>query len=1167
MMILLTVIAVGLLSLSSITLRGSSVGKDQRIARENARMALMLAIGDLQKFAGQDQRITAIADFAGSADGTSLATGSDPLNDKPINPKAKPKGLSPVRAGTRYWTGVFVNQDPPASIYTQTPSPLIVNWLVSGNATTWPDGGPTLLPSDTTYAVGQNGEVSDPDKAVVLVGKNSVGTSGDGVDRTVSVPLVYVLGKDDKGKVTKTPVARYGWWVGDEGGKAKVNIPKTLDAPANYSALAAQRRGLEVIDGFKSYPSGAAGRETIPKLITYGEIPLLVPGIRSSSDGPSPFQDIFHSATTESRGLLTDTLRGGTKIDLTTVLDNGLSGSSPVSTIDNYPAKGGNIIPSIKTDNCDTTKLVAPKWDALKDFYDRGKNLKGGSLVCKAATSDNTGAIAPLITDFRVLMGARITTASTSSFSISACGKVAIAIANPYSRILRWTNDIEVEVLSQTPVNNKPSRIWNIGDKTVFISARDSAGNQIEPSVFNNVIFRIKAGSLAPGEARAYTQAGYFKRGVGTATQRLVIDLSPIDPYTVRSFDNCVELENTDTRGDIPGMDVREEWQTTLMRVEMRLAGSPNILRSLERFELDNGYYQPNTRNITSAEAPQMTHPFPLMLYSYQISQPGIKYLELGLMPSSYEMGQRGSTLRTFADFNLQATRFLKPIASYNPPPYFFECNNSKSQFFPDTPLAPDQHGGDTGDGFARNFAVSPLRWGHSISGSEKTILFSVPAQLASLAQLQHCDLTGDDLYASIAHQPGNAVGNSYATPLVKRSRLSQTRTNYEIVGATNHIGLTLIPTNYYDICYLLNSSLWDSYYFSTLSHNSGLNPENPSLVRIPTSSSAGRTTKDPRVPATFLMIDGAFNCNCTDKNAWKIFLASARHFKHPSDTGDKEEAAFPRTLEQISSSALPPTGKFADSFSGFRRLSDDQLDKLATEIVKQVRIRGPFVSLSHFINRSLIDSALSDPQSRPELTRCGALQSAIDESGANINFAGDKNAFSSINPTADRVTLVQKLGAPRADLDGGATYDLLANVDPNNPDWAVTSADSNYGALASIIADREMLKNDTYKPEQGYRSTGIPGWITQADILQVIGPALTTRSDTFRIRAFGEALAPDGKSTAKAYCEAVVQRVPDYVDPTDPPTARGEKLSKLNTTYGRQFQIISFRWLSPNEI
>jgi hypothetical protein len=52
-------IAVGLLGLSSISLRSSGQGQAQ--AQANARMALQVAIGDLQKALGPDQRISARA--------------------------------------------------------------------------------------------------------------------------------------------------------------------------------------------------------------------------------------------------------------------------------------------------------------------------------------------------------------------------------------------------------------------------------------------------------------------------------------------------------------------------------------------------------------------------------------------------------------------------------------------------------------------------------------------------------------------------------------------------------------------------------------------------------------------------------------------------------------------------------------------------------------------------------------------------------------------------------------------------------------------------------------------------------------------------------------------------------------------------------------------------
>jgi len=52
------VVAVGLLSLATISLRSSGAESANRIACSNARMALMLALGELQKTAGDDRRVT-----------------------------------------------------------------------------------------------------------------------------------------------------------------------------------------------------------------------------------------------------------------------------------------------------------------------------------------------------------------------------------------------------------------------------------------------------------------------------------------------------------------------------------------------------------------------------------------------------------------------------------------------------------------------------------------------------------------------------------------------------------------------------------------------------------------------------------------------------------------------------------------------------------------------------------------------------------------------------------------------------------------------------------------------------------------------------------------------------------------------------------------------------
>lgn len=1174
MLILLAVVAIGLLSLSTITVRAAGQSSAQEVARANARLALILAIGDLQKAAGPDQRVTATADIAGGAGGLALEAGKPPQNGVSID--RQEKGLSSVQPGTRYWTGVFSNADDPAKIYVKTPAPKIERWLVSGLPN---PAAPALgiLPSRESCVVGSDGTVRDPAVAAVLVGPNTVGTGADSLGKYVAVPIVPVKAGAGGGLM-----GAIAYWVGDEGVKARLNMERSNEDPDSYAALVAQRRGWETVPGFEAYPSPEGDADQVlPGIVTVPTAKLLLPALSGGS--PTVEQTIFHSATAESRGLLVDTLDGGMRVDLTAALDVDLPGTAPPGAYDNYPLVGGRVIP-VAVDPARGRNAPQPlphlTWDHVRDFYKLHEKLSGDVLKVSSRSSAGEASIGPVVLDFRILMGVRFEPVTgrgipEGKFKLHPCGKFAVAIANPYSVPLEWEDDLEFEVKNVTPPGNQPSRIWQHG-ACAYINRDgnlDAPGG--EAAVFNQAVFRIKPGSLGPGEARAYTNAGRVVRPAATANRRQVVDLAPFGSASPFDFNNCVEM-TVGTEVSLPqNLDVRESWQTTLVALEMRSGGSGrgryNWMRRLVGFELDNGYFSPNTRKFNSSNTTtRVGGPVPLMLYSFQISQPGMDYKSL--MPQGYELGQRSSAMRTFADFNVRASTVHKAITSYNPPPYFVESNDSEGQLGAISP------GGDTGIGFTRNLALDPLYWGRSsVRGSAATVLFSVPRQFASLAQLQHADLTNDDESVSIGHQPGNAFGNSYACPLVRRDLVSQSRTDYVLMGSPNTSGAYTYLRYYYDISHILNTSLWDRYFFSTIP-SGGSTPENPTLVTAPDSGAVD--LRDPSQVGAGLMIDGAFNINSTDKTAWKVFLATAKYFEHKADSTAFPEATFPRSLEQPAGHRVPPTGEGKDSFAGYRRLTDVEIDDLATEIVKQVRLRGPFVSLSHFVNRTLAPFAGQNDAEQNGLTRSGALQFALDESGINISQDGTRNSFTGIKRAEeDRAVLLEKKNprtgqtGPRADLDGDDDPGRPADQYPRHPDWATTSRDNNFGAVASIVADQEMLKKEgspgrgDLSREMGYRSTGIPGWVTQADVLQVIGPSISARSDTFRIRALGEARDSTGQVVATAHCEAIVQRQPAYVDPADASHERPGDLVNTNKTFGRRFEMVSFRWLSPNDI
>ena len=123
----------------------------------------------------------------------------------------------------------------------------------------------------------------------------------------------------------------------------------------------------------------------------------------------------------------------------------------------------------------------------------------------------------------------------------------------------------------------------------------------------------------------------------------------------------------------------------------------------------------------------------------------------------------------------------------------------------------------------------------------------------------------------------------------------------------------------------------------------------------------------------------------------------------------------------------------------------------------------------------------------------------------------------------------------------------------------------SGFDISLADVTNHELTTPDT---AIGPSAQGAPGYLTQADVLSVIGNAATVRSDTFTIRAYGDSRDASNKVLARAWCEAIVQRVPEYLDPTDTATTPSASItSPTNKSFGRRFKIISFRWLSPKEI
>lgn len=135
---------------------------------------------------------------------------------------------------------------------------------------------------------------------------------------------------------------------------------------------------------------------------------------------------------------------------------------------------------------------------------------------------------------------------------------------------------------------------------------------------------------------------------------------------------------------------------------------------------------------------------------------------------------------------------------------------------------------------------------------------------------------------------------------------------------------------------------------------------------------------------ASMLRVEGAFNVNSTDPRAWQAFLSSTRRLEIPveNESGDGgvrwEQANIPIT------NLLLPKGSGASEndlsspqsdtqWKGYRDATDDEIEQFAEEMVNEVKARGPFFSRADFVNRRLDEG--------DEFATKGALQAALDRS------------------------------------------------------------------------------------------------------------------------------------------------------------------------------------------
>lgn len=142
----------------------------------------------------------------------------------------------------------------------------------------------------------------------------------------------------------------------------------------------------------------------------------------------------------------------------------------------------------------------------------------------------------------------------------------------------------------------------------------------------------------------------------------------------------------------------------------------------------------------------------------------------------------------------------------------------------------------------------------------------------------------------------------------------------------------------------------------------------------------------------------------------------------------------------------------------------------------------------------------------------------------------------------------------------------IVAVIKTNNKPFKSLQAFLNYagaGGERGVIAKAITAANLNAGLGANFRFS--PAALTQADVVASIAPFITPRSDTFLIRTYGDVQNPvTGDVEGRVWGEALVQRVPEPTGLVTPTQA--EQLSPTGN-FGRKFQIVSFRWLSRDDL
>jgi hypothetical protein len=1127
----------------------ASTANDKLLAEQNALLGVYVALGELQRTAGPDQRVTANAEIFDTS----------------------PESLDASGVANPFLIGVFKSVEEGSE--TQ-PLESLRNWATNVGAADRVD----WLASTSSEFLG--GNVINDTPITINGGEQNVvslarftANDGDVVSVDVGKVAVELDGRNSKGK--------FAWWISDESVKHRINVTKPDTAPnggtfdENLSLFLPYRSNPSIIDELSSFDAAdAALKSKLQRVTDSSALKLVDP---AWSDWLEVHSNDY---TTNSFSLPVDVTQGRLKEDLTVYLETNSSPLEDSDFIVRGESNDGNYDPSQSAyvgplqsfaSSENYNRLQVPEFGLIKSWYETGMQMNG-------LESGQVSEPRPQLPDQSGLHPVIMRTALyfTPSFVPATQGtqngiNLAFLI---YPKFVLWNphnvpiapGSYAIQVRAQTTLNVQynGSGVFAARNLTQGFNYR---GN-IQPAGFGHLNFAndylvresdgfeyltfvIDSQGFAPGETLLFTadikhpnseyvntsvedlrtvslqshnllinennsDEGFFyitSRRVLLPDPSTITAPTPANPLTNSSDELFASFHFRDTNASPP----REPSLST--KLWLLSNSGPELLQFLDFTNGSNeatlDWEHINTEGWSSQRNPnERLHRFK----GIGDSVSGLSLPEPAWGTGYFMMhtgGGGGGQSRILSRFAVASPEYVIDDPLVNnagglyrdaiPDINWFDGTGFPSEIYDFSP-----YGGTIDHGVLGGYGM------YSINGStpHSTVypLYDYPREQTGLPSLGFLKNVN---FAQTSFQSSYSFGNSNAHTHVRREARAEAHGSID----------------YYDLSHVLNESLVDRFFLSTVPQTESIsidgklvlpNSRNRVVANkkgFPTDAELRNSEQAFKEAAAHIAIEGGFNVNSTSVNAWRLLLASLLGEKVTAADGLESHA---NNRAALSSRVYPLLAENPGDFSGpetwsaLRSLSVAEIDALAVAIVEQVKRRGPFLSVADFVNRRLIPDS-GDPDI-DNLGLKGGLQAAIDAVSTTQNLI-NSNAY---------------LNNVELPFSGGLT----------------------------ITNDRNQ-EHEIGMPngEAGSRIFGAPGFLTQGDLFSALAPLITVRGDTFTIRSYGEVESLGGNgSPAVVRLEALVQRVSE-------PVASGDSLVKPEGKFGRSFKILSIKRVEADEI